>query len=321
MNSLNVLEIYKKYLSNHVSNKHEMELIKCSEKDIFLGVDKDGHVAIVCYSTVEGRTPIIQKTKLLLLECNINADLWVDGVKRNKTVHIIRCLTNSEKDKKIFLELCPLFIEENDEEDQQEGILDVFTTLLSFFSKSKECSDIELEGLYAELYTIALYHEKYRLEKYWHTKSSQKFDFSITDKVKIEVKATTKTSRVHHFKHDQIYSDAFEIYLFSYMLRADDQGVSLYDLIEGCKTFVSDDPARLMLLNYYKKNTSEARLKSIKYSEPYTQNMRKIYKAREIPKFTEKTPAGVSNAEYDCNLENADELDEKEFWEILSPML
>ena len=57
-------------------------------------------------------------------------------------------------------------------------------------------------------------------------------------------------------------------------------------------------------LNYVEKNTSVDRLKDLKYNSIYTDEQMHFYSAKDIPKFKEQTPAGVSKAEYDCSLEN-----------------
>ena len=59
------------------------------------------------------------------------------------------------------------------------------------------------------------------------------------------------------------------------------------------------------ILNYVEKNTSIDRLKDLKYNSVYTDEQMHFYSAKDIPKFKEQTPAGVSKAEYDCSLEHA----------------
>ena len=42
-------------------------------------------------------------------------------------------------------------------------------------------------------------------------------------------------------------------------------------------------------------------------------NQRRFYNARDIPKFNEKSPDGVINAEYDCILTEVKPIEEREF--------
>ena len=129
------------------------------------------------------------------------------------------------------------------------------------------------------------------------------FDFSISESLKIEVKSTLKNDRIHHFRHEQLLNNGISIIVFSYMFRTDDTGLSLYDLIQQTKPLISD-PRKLLIISKYEKNTSEEALKEIRYSETYTRNQLKICNAKDIPQFNQITPEGVSNAEYDCDLNN-----------------
>jgi hypothetical protein len=131
--------------------------------------------------------------------------------------------------------------------------------------------------------------------------------------VKIEIKSTTKNERKHHFKHEQLAYETYDIFVVSYMLRPDDEGISLFDLIETVKPLIMGDPRRLMTLEKYLKNTSEQRLRQCKFNEQLAIDRRRIYMAQDIPRFSEQSPAGLTNAEYDCNLESANSIDENEF--------
>lgn len=68
------------------------------------------------------------------------------------TVHIIRCLSENQRDRHLFLELAVVLIKEGD--CSEEAIIETFNILRTFFYDKKLISDNELIGLYAELYTI-----------------------------------------------------------------------------------------------------------------------------------------------------------------------
>lgn len=143
-----------------------------------------------------------------------------------------------------------------------------------------------------------------------------KFDFSISEKVKLEVKATVKNTRTHHFRHEQLMTEVYNIFVLSYLLRYDDEGLSLYDLLLICKEFMSKDARKLMRLNYVLKNVGEDRLKYMRFNRTYTDANRHIYRAEDIPKFNQNTPSGVVNAEYDCILDNVQFVEDTLFIDI-----
>lgn len=317
---MDVVSKFNELKSNVGEQVHDFVLFKYTEM-LFVGIDNKKNCVVICKSNKPGRSSLRQRTKLISIECNMQVNYVVDGREENGKVHIIRCYTTSEKEQEIFIELAPLFDEASIQEDQEEALLETVSILASFFANKIEPSDSELQGLYAELYTIKKYQANLRLSEYWQSRDRMKFDFSISDTLKIEVKSTLKNERKHHFRHDQLAHEMFDIYVVSYMLRHDDAGLSLFELIDITKPLISNDPRRLLILEKYLKNTSELRLRQFRFNEQITEKKRQIYRASDIPRFVEDTPVGVTNAEYDCNLDSAKAIDEEEFFnDVLSQL-
>ena len=307
-----IVSLFQQFLENNQQPSHDFRLFKYTDK-LFLGVDKDGYVSIVCVSSMPNRSQLRQKTRLISIECNVKVNYCLDGETIQNIVHVIRCYSTSQKEKNVFLELVPLFEEASNHDDQIASLLDTVSILSSFFANKSEPSDSELQGLYAELLAIKQYQSAISLGDYWQSNDRMKFDFSITDKVKVEVKSTTKNERKHHFRHEQLAHETYDIFVVSYMFRQDDEGTSLFDLIETVKPSVMSDPRRLITIEKYIKNTSEDRLRQCRFNEQLASYSRRIYKAQDIPRFAEQSPVGVTDAEYDCNLETANSIDESDF--------
>ena len=70
-----------------------------------IGLDKSTHVAVVVKSGTPKRFPIIQKTQNMSIECNVKVSYTLNGKVETDVVHILRCLSVSEKEKELFLEL------------------------------------------------------------------------------------------------------------------------------------------------------------------------------------------------------------------------
>ena len=309
---MDVVSKFHELISTEPIGEHDFVLFQYTEM-LFIGIDNKQNCVVVCKSNKPGRSALRQRTKLISIECNIHVNYIVDGHEESGKVHIIRCYTTSDKEQEIFVELAPLFEEASIQDDQEEALLETVSILSSFFANKTEPTDAELQGLFAELYTIRAYQGSLRLGNYWQTRDRMKFDFSISEKVKIEVKSTIKNERKHHFRHDQLAHEMFDIYVVSYMLRHDDAGLSLFELIEVTKPMIRDDPRRLLILERYLKNTSELRLKQFRFNEQLADGKRKIYRASDIPQFSEEAPTGVTNAEYDCNLDGTEPMEEAEF--------
>lgn len=277
-------------------------------KDFYIGVDKEKNVVVVIKSYSQNGRPYNINTKALSLECNAKVSFSNGNVEN---VHILKCLLRSKKEKDIFLEVAKLFV---NDDYSDKYVVDTFNTLQNFFANKNELSDNELIGFYAELYTIYKFHDFLRIENYWQSQDRLKFDFSFTETLKLEIKATTKENRIHHFKHEQLYSNYYDIYVLSYLLRYDDEGLSMYELMEKIQPILAGNKDLCMRLNYIEKNTNIDRLKDLKYNPLYTESQMRFFSAKDIPKFQEQTPAGVSKAEYDCSLENVLPIKEDDFF-------
>lgn len=307
---MDIVDLFRQHFGVNTPSTNDFSLIEYGT-GIMIGVDKASYVCVIVKSANPTRFPLRHKTQNMSIECNIRVRYNLGGNVFDDVVHIIRCLSEKQREKELFLELAAVLIQESD--GSEEAIMDTFNTLRTFFSDKKEVSDNELIGLYAELYTICTFDDALKIGKYWQSRDRMKFDFSITEKIKLEVKATTKNTRTHHFKHEQLMTELYDIYVLSYMLRYDDEGLALYDVLLNSKNLLENDSRKLLRINYILKNVNEDRLKDMKFNRDYTEAHRHIYRATDIPKFNQSTPMGVANAEYDCVLDNAQHIEDTVF--------
>ena len=311
---MKIKDLYSLRFDQNATMTSDFEMVYAGD-GLFVGKDVDGNTAVIIESLTPQTGSIGRKTKLLKLECNIPLQFSVLGQQHTGIVHILRCFSQSQKERLIFLELVEMVV--NNAGHSQQDLIEAFQILSAFFEDTTEPSDIELMGFYAELYTIIEYHDALSLEKYWQSRSKLKFDFSFSDLLKLEVKSTSKTTRIHHFKHDQLATNLYNIYVLSYLLRYDDEGLSLYDLITACKDIIDAGSPQLITINRILKNTSEERLKAFKYDKKYTDANRHFYDGLTIPQFKQINPQGVTNAEYDCDLENINYIPDEDFITIV----
>lgn len=308
---MTIIECYRTVLSLDRSTQDDF-LLYSFRDSLFLGFDAKGNLCAVIKSSSTSASPILQRTKLLSVECNIRLDYSLDGSeKKSSLVHIIRCFSQIEKEREMFLELIDAMIPTGKAMDDE--VMEVFRTLAKFFADKTEPSDAELIGIYAEIDAIISFYSQLDLGRFWQSKDRLKFDFSLSDKFKLEVKATTKNFRTHHFRHEQLNTDAFDVFILSYLLRYDDEGKALFDMLQEVKPLIKTNPKKLTRINSILKNVSEERLRSIKFSPEFTADKRHFFDAKLIPKFPDGTPEGVANAEYDCSLENIEFVSDSSF--------
>jgi hypothetical protein len=308
---MSIVDIYKAKFDD-ISNNQDSDLFLARyAQDAYVGVTNTGNVVVTVKAANANQSALSRRTKMISVECNMHMAYTIDGEKREGVFHIIKCFSSDKEEIYLFLELAALLIAEG--AATKEHLLNTFQTLANFFADKGEPSNNELIGLYGELYAIKLFSSELSLENYWQSRDKLKFDFSISDNIKIEVKTTTKAQRIHHFKHEQLATSIYDIWIISFMLRHDDEGLSLLELINIAKPLLEEKTRNLLKVNRVLKNVDHERLTTIRFEEQLTQEQMKIYKAEEAPKFTETRPDGVSNAEYDCDFEQANAVPNDDF--------
>lgn len=246
--------------------------------------------------------PMIQTTKHLKLYLNtvFNID---DGFRKVlKPMSVLILQTPDQKYVDIFVGLTTTFSHEATE----NGLLKYFLCLKELFSSERKTSHLELQGLYGELLVMYILQTDYckNVAKYYQTEEKRKFDFSISETKKIEVKTTLKTNRVHHFLQEQLNTQRYDIRVVSIMLLKDDQGISLKSLIERCKELFSDNLYLAIHIERMIKGIDEDEFMDIRYNYEYSKANFKMFDANIIPRLHEKTADGVFNVEYDSDLTN-----------------
>lgn len=311
-------EAYKRNFKPDVTIDNDFDVYKITPK-IYIGLDKNHNIAVILESTDIEKSPIIMKTKKVNFEINIKANIEILNNSDEKLFHIIKCLSELEKEKLVFLDLCEVLFSKSI--NNEEYLFETIKILSEFFSQKIEFSNSELQGIYAELYTIYFYQGRFNFGEYWQTSDRMKFDFSITSKTKVEVKSTLKPERKHHFRHDQLAGEIYNIYVLSYMLRPDDEGLSLLDLIIKCKDILADYQSKIVIIQKILNDVSEERLKEMKFNVEYLNEKMRFFDSKKIPRFEELSPNGIVNAEYDCILEGIENESEEIVIERLNELV
>ena len=231
----------------------------------------------------------------------VYCSLQINGKETNEHCNILYCLSHDTFHVDAFVRLGLVFFEKEKSTDE---IVKLFSSLTNMFSKNVELSFNEIQGFYGELFTIYYLNQKgISVSKYWQSEDRMKFDFSIDEKKRIEVKTTIKEERIHHFRHEQLLSDFYDIRVVSILLRKSDTGLSLGSLIENIRSIPLIE---FSVLEHIEKFINQASNKqqvlSICFDETYAKQNIKFFPADRIPRFNEKQPNGVTNTEYDVDL-------------------
>lgn len=287
------------------------EVFPVENNSCFFGKDNSNNVIFMIISNMPKMPPIYQETKSLKFAFNKRCTFKSDTNIENKVVHLLTCMETDEEKLLAFIRLTKAFAQ-GDRDNDQLYLSKLFSSISALFDRKKQVSEIKLQGLFAELYVILhFYRANCDISKCWQSKNMMKFDFSISEKKRLEIKSTIKSNRTHHFKHDQLRSELYDIRIISVMLQRNDYGESLGDLIEQIRDIYANNYALLVHIESTISQFVSDELYSIKYDSTYIKENLRYYDAKNIPHFNEKTPDGVFNAEYDCSLDTSPIVSEK----------
>ncbi|WCR24862.1 PD-(D/E)XK motif protein [Paenibacillus thiaminolyticus] len=269
---------------------------------IYYGVDNNKNPVFVIESLNPHMNSQLQCTKKLFFSSNTKCEMIINGVFFEKTVHILTCLSSQPEEQLAFVRLTESF-SKHLVSSNPYMLNELFSALVNLFAQGGKIADIELQGLFAELYVIKYFMELgINIGSFWQKRNKMNFDFTINRIKRMEVKSTIQSIRIHHFKHEQLLSDLYDIMIVSCLLRKDDAGLSLFELIQEIRIIAGKDYRTLLYIEQLIKNIPEEVLHELKYDETYFKNNIRFFPASSIPKFNMAQPDGVTQTEYNSNL-------------------
>lgn len=308
--------IYKKIESICIFDSDYM-VFGVDKNKCYYGKKRNGEIVFMIPSNSIKINSVCQETKSLLFHYNKRCRFSLEGVPTEKIMHVLVCKEKNRDKIEAFIRLTYAF-SVGELNNDQFYMPKLFSSIAMLFDKQRQIAESELQGLFAELYVILyFYRNGHRIDKYWQSRNKMKFDFSIDEKRRLEIKSTLKGTRIHHFKHDQLLSELYDIKVVSLMLQKNDCGISLKELVDSIRNAFSNNYALLLHLESIVSQVGESQLSCYKYDEMFIEKNIKFFDATDIPHFKEKTPEGVFNAEYDCCLDNVQSISQKSIFEWL----
>ena len=307
---MEIREILKALQDKHITDQpYEVFLV---DNTCYFGKDCNNNVVFMIPSRITKVMPICQETRSLRFAFNKKCVFKSEDKIVTRIVHLFTCKEKDEEKILAFIRLTKAFSQSEFDEDQLY-LAKLFSSISALFDKERKVSESELQGLFAELYTILYLGEAgCNIAKFWQSRNRMKFDFSFTENKRLEIKSTLKSTRVHHFKHDQLLSELYDIKIVSVMFRKSDFGLSLQELVDKIRDKYVDNFILLMHVETAIANVDKDMLYGIKYDEIYLKENLRYFDAKNVPHCNEKTPEGVFNAEYDCCLDTVPTFAEEE---------
>lgn len=310
-----LFELYNKLISfshDHVYTALEIP----GHEGIFIAVDRDTHPSLFITAEIRILEPPSKTAYVSLLPNQSYRITLRKGVVVEGIFHVITCSSTNQSDINTFLSLIEAFIGQNI--TCQTACLNVstfFRSLVRLFS-AQPARDKASErlGLWGELFVMRLIRGYSFWAPYWHTELTDIFDFSATNK-RLEVKTSASGQRIHHITHSQVFPMGKEDVVFASLVLRDDQtGLSLKELIEECKTVL------LGSMSYFKieKAARHAGMHNTddlgpRYSLKSAVDSLAFFSSEDIPHFSIPEPPGVSQTNFRADLSNATRIEMEKF--------
>jgi hypothetical protein len=188
-------------------------------------------------------------------------------------------------------------------------------------TSGSEKTKIQIGAFGELLFLLYVYNNGYTkiLEKY-HSSFYSKHDIEINEKVRIEIKTSATSTRIHRFKHDQIFRDDVKVFVGSLLLEQSKEGMSLYTLFEKIMSLINNSE-QLLEIGAIRGMCGVSEDKpgpSFSYDRAISQI--KIFRAEDLPHINIGFINGITNIAYDVDCELADTIKIEDFVNYLNSL-
>lgn len=292
--------------------------------NVLLGVDIAGHPGLFVRAEEGALEPPLRTAKVSL-ELGQHYRLATMGESpRSELLHSLRCETAEAAEVDTFLVLIEAFLTRHKgQQVNQDALTSFFRSMVRLFAvapaRDLRC---EQQGLWGEFFIMSRVRGFAFWAPFWHSETTRRFDFSMSNR-RVEVKTALGAERIHRFSHRQIYAlEGEEIVIASLMLREEDAGLSLRELIGQARgAFFGTE-------HYFKLERAirQAGMDLMDESGPVydaTEAKRTLawFRSKDTPHFRMPEPPGVSQTHYRIDLSTAPQIDAEELSEWLDSWL
>lgn len=227
-----------------------------------------------------------------------------DGGTEAAIFTVIRCLSENPLLQSMFLRVCMPVLEQLGPQSSRAGVLDAINRLVELFRNLEKPAAKTIVGLWAELFLVDQSADPKLMISSWHSAPEEIFDFSCGPQ-RIEVKASSRRSRAHHFRLEQLQppSGACGI-VASLFVNTAGRGAGITELVERIGGRISDialqDRLYGLVFQLLGENWETGVVQRFDYQA--AEESLSFYPASQIPCITLPVPQGVSDVHFVADL-------------------
>jgi len=283
--------------------------------DTYLGVDQAGRPWFFLRVQESGHDAPLRTAQITLFPAQEYSISFTDAGTQTEVLHALKCDALNPTDVSNFLVLVEAFLANNKGKHiDDEALSSFFRSMVRLFT-IEPARDLKAErqGLWGELFFMRQTRGYVFWAPFWHSEITRMFDFSSSGN-RVEVKTTTGGQRVHHFSHRQVYAlEGEEIIIASLLLREDDAGITLQELVGECRNSLLGTRHYLRLEKAVRRaGMDDPSIAGPGYDAHQASDSLAFFRSTEVPHFRVSEPPGVSETHYKVDLSLAPYLSQEE---------
>ena len=222
-----------------------------------------------------------------------------------QSLAVLKCTTDDLLLREYFLRSVSGIVAGLPDKPNETDISGVVETLMELFRALQSPPRNSLEGVWCELFLIDQAVRIRQAAMAWHSDPRALHDF-VTGGQRVEVKATTRPHRIHHFSLDQLLPKmGTDVIIASFLLEDSGRGVSiaaLWDQVSAHVEFTDSLRERLSKILALSLGRDRRKARRVAFDRDIAATNMRLYDATTIPSVNPKLPTEVSSVRFQSEL-------------------
>lgn len=281
----------------------------------YVGRNSSGHPCLLLGSQPGAFQVPVRLAMIEVRYGNLHRIHPVDGDEREELLSVISCTSHDVQTQAHFLHICETVLRILGSDPTLHDIVLTVQRLIELFRKLSQPASRSLTGLLGELFLIAASRNMRAAAAAWRTTDVDRFDFSTAD-VRLDVKASSDRSRVHHLSAEQCQPPVATVGLLaSLFIERNGGGQSVHELIGTIETALAGDNELILRVQETIAQTLGESLPTamtVRFDERLARASLRFFDLAAVPAIRDGIPNGVSGVHFRSDLSQSAALTQRD---------